>query len=112
MRRIISLAALILLAACGQKAELEPLAGHTLPPPPMGAKAQPDTEKLLELDPLAAPPRSVEMIRSDSPNWPAACRGSHSSRHALSAASVESETRIVRSLARFFAPALTSAAPP
>ena len=61
MRRIVPLAAVVLLAACGQKAELEPLAGHTLPPPPLGAKAQPDTEKLLALDPLAAPPRSVEL---------------------------------------------------
>ena len=61
MRRIVPLAAVVLLTACGQKAELEPLAGHTLPPPPLGAKAQPDTEKLLELDPLAAPPRSVEL---------------------------------------------------
>ena len=61
MRRTIPLATLILLAACGQKAELEPLASHTLPPAALGAKAQPDTEKLLELDPLAAPPRSVEL---------------------------------------------------
>ena len=45
----------------GQPDADAPLAGHTLPPPPLGAKAQPDTEKLLELDPLAAPPRSVEL---------------------------------------------------
>ena len=61
MRRIIPLAVALVLAACGQKAELEPLAGHTLPPPALGARAQPGTEKLLELDPLAAPPRSVEL---------------------------------------------------
>jgi hypothetical protein len=61
MRRLVALAATLLLAACGQKADLEPLAGHTLPPTPLGAKAQPDAEKLLELDPLAAPPRSVEL---------------------------------------------------
>ena len=61
MRRIVPLTAVLLLTAVGQKAELEPLAGHTLPPPPLGAKAPPDTEKLLELDPLAAPPRSVEL---------------------------------------------------
>jgi hypothetical protein len=61
MRRTIPLAAVLLLAACGQKAELEPLAGHTMPPAALGATAQPDTEKLLALDPLAAPPRSVEL---------------------------------------------------
>jgi hypothetical protein len=61
MRRTVAVAAVLLLAACGQKADLEPLAGHKLPPTPLGAKAQPDAEKLLELDPLAAPPRSVEL---------------------------------------------------
>lgn len=61
MRRTFSLAAVLFLAACGQKAELEPLPGHSMPPAALGAKAEPDTEKLLELDPLAAPPRSVEL---------------------------------------------------
>jgi hypothetical protein len=61
MRRLVPLAAVLSLAACGQKAQLEPLAGHTLPAAPLGAKSQPDAEKLLELDPLAAPPRSVEL---------------------------------------------------
>ncbi|GGD98007.1 hypothetical protein GCM10011515_17210 [Tsuneonella deserti] len=61
MRRLVFPAAVLLLAACGQKTDLEPLAGHSLPPAPLGAKAQPDSEKLLELDPLAAPPRSVEL---------------------------------------------------
>lgn len=61
MRRLVPLATALLLAACGQKADLEPLAGNALPPTPLGAKAQPDAEKLLELDPLAAPPRSVEL---------------------------------------------------
>ena len=65
MRRIVPLVAALLLTvvvgACGQKTDLEPLAGHALPPAPLGAAAQPDTAKLLELDPLAAPPRSVEL---------------------------------------------------
>lgn len=61
MKRVVVLSTVLLLAACGQKADLEPLAGHTLPPAPYGAAAQPDPEKLLELDPLAAPVRSVEL---------------------------------------------------
>ena len=65
MRRIVPLVAALLLTvvvgACGQKTDLEPLAGRSLPPAPLGAPAQPDTAKLLELDPLAAPPRSVEL---------------------------------------------------
>jgi hypothetical protein len=54
-------AALPMVAACGQKADLEPLAGQSLPPVAYGAKSQPDGERLLEPDPLAAPVRSVEL---------------------------------------------------
>lgn len=61
MKRLIGLATTALLASCGQKADLEPLAGHTLPPAPYGAKAQPDAEALLQPDPKAAPERSVEL---------------------------------------------------
>ena len=61
MRRSLSLVAVLLLAACGQKADLEPQAGQSLPPAPYGAKAQPDAEDLLKLDPIAAPERSVEL---------------------------------------------------
>lgn len=56
-----ALAAVLLVAACGQKTDLEPLAGQSLPPAPYGARATPDAEQLLELDPLAAPERSVEL---------------------------------------------------
>jgi hypothetical protein len=61
MRRIAALALVLFLAACGQKARLEPLAGHMLPPAPYGAKSVPDAEKLLVLDTRAAPERSVEL---------------------------------------------------
>jgi len=61
MKRLIGLVATALLASCGQKADLEPLPGHSLPPAPYGAKAQPDAEALLEPDPKAAPERSVEL---------------------------------------------------
>ena len=49
------------LAGCGQKADLEPLAGETLPPAPYGAGMHPKPEDLLRLDPQAAPERSVEL---------------------------------------------------
>jgi hypothetical protein len=61
MKRALILSTVVVLAACGQKADLEPLAGHSLPPTPYGAASQPDPAKLLELDPLAAPVRSVEL---------------------------------------------------
>ncbi|MFN6933716.1 MAG: LPS translocon maturation chaperone LptM [Tsuneonella sp.] len=61
MKRLVALAAVLILAACGQKSDLEPLPGQALPPAPYGAKSQPDAQDLLKPDPLAAPERSVEL---------------------------------------------------
>ncbi|MEC9066501.1 MAG: hypothetical protein VX569_04415 [Pseudomonadota bacterium] len=60
-RTVLPLAFAALLAGCGQRAELEPLAGSTLPPAPYGQDARPAPEDLLALDPQAAPERSVEL---------------------------------------------------
>ena len=49
------------LAACGQQAQLQPVAPQTLPPAPYGAETKPEADELLALDPLAAPERSVEL---------------------------------------------------
>jgi hypothetical protein len=61
MRVVLSLVTALSLASCAQKTSLEPLAGHSLPPTPLGAAAQPGPDELLKLDPLAAPPRAVEL---------------------------------------------------
>lgn len=61
MRTAFALAALAMLAACGQKSALEPVAGNSLPPAPYGAEVQPTADELLALDPEAAPDRSVEL---------------------------------------------------
>ena len=61
MRTAIALAALAMLAACGQKSALEPVAGNSLPPAPYGAEVQPTADELLALAPEAAPDRSVEL---------------------------------------------------
>ncbi len=61
MRNIAILAAVVALAACGQKADLQPAEGKSLPPPAYGEPVGSDAAKLLELDPLAAPERSVEL---------------------------------------------------
>ena len=55
--------AALFLGACGQKADLVPLAGQTLPPPPYGATDPLDADQLLALDPQAAPERNVELRR-------------------------------------------------
>jgi len=68
----IAMTGAVLLGACGQKADLEPLAGQSLPVAPVGAEAPADAAELLELDPQAAPERSVELrrrseVREDDP---------------------------------------------
>ncbi|MCH2486293.1 MAG: hypothetical protein MK010_00915 [Erythrobacter sp.] len=63
MRSLFVLAGAGLLAACGQQAALEPPPGESLPPAPYGAADLPEAEELLELDPQAAPERSVELRR-------------------------------------------------
>jgi hypothetical protein len=62
MKRLVAATALlILLAACGQTAELKPAAGNTLPVAPYGRADQPEPDELLEPPPQAAPERSVEL---------------------------------------------------
>jgi len=60
-RRVCLFLALALLAACGQMKDLAPPPGKDLPPAPYGADHQLTAEELLELDPTAAPERSVEL---------------------------------------------------
>lgn len=64
MRRLLILIGMgLAVSACGQRADLQPLAGNTLPPTPYGADAQPTAEDLLVEDTLALPERSVELRR-------------------------------------------------
>jgi predicted small lipoprotein YifL len=51
------------LAACGNRGDLEPAAGSDLPPAPFGREDRPTAEELLEVSPMAAPERSVELRR-------------------------------------------------
>ena len=51
------------LGACGQRADIEPLASASLPTAPYGSEVKPEAEQLLELETLAAPERSVELRR-------------------------------------------------
>ncbi len=63
MRPLFALAAVLAITACGQRADLKPLAGETLPPPPLGATEPKSPEELLTPAPQAAPERSVELRR-------------------------------------------------
>ena len=61
MKKVSLLALACVLSACGQKAELTPRQGASLPPPPFGSEVQPSAAELLAVDPQAAPDRSVEL---------------------------------------------------
>ena len=53
----------LLLAACGQRAPLEPPPGRALPPTAFGSSVPSDAESLLAVDPQAVPERNVELRR-------------------------------------------------
>ncbi len=64
--RLLPLSLLALaLAACGQRADLTPPAGATLPPAPYGSEVRPTAEELLKPDVLAVPERDTE-LRTES----------------------------------------------
>ena len=49
------------LAACGNRVDLRPAAGESLPPAPLGRADAPNAEELLTRTPQQAPKRSVEL---------------------------------------------------
>ena len=61
MRRAAALLIVPALAACGQKADLKPAAGHELPVAPYGREVRPEASALLEPPSQAVPERSVEL---------------------------------------------------
>jgi hypothetical protein len=63
MRTLVVFSA-ILLAACGNKGELKPAAGGSLPPKPYGAVATPTPTDLVKAPPQSRPTRSDEVLRS------------------------------------------------
>lgn len=63
MRSSLCIVAVLALGACGQRADLEPRAGTSLPQAPFGTTTPPEAAELLELETQAAPERSVELRR-------------------------------------------------
>ncbi len=65
--RLIPIACLLPLAlcACGQRSDLEPPPGVSLPPAPYGSPAQPTAADLLKPDVIAVPERDTE-LRTES----------------------------------------------
>lgn len=61
MRAFAALAVIAALSACGQKADLKPVAGKELPVAPYGREERLSAEQLLVLRPQSAPERTVEL---------------------------------------------------
>lgn len=57
------LAPMLLLAACGGREALEPVAGQSLPVKPAAARTQPTAEALLTPPPIARPERVDEPLK-------------------------------------------------
>ncbi len=67
-RSLLLLAGLgLALSACGARRELQPLAGHALPPAPYGRGDKPNPDALLTPPVQAKPQRNIE-LRSRSEN--------------------------------------------
>jgi hypothetical protein len=62
---LVALSALA-VAGCGNRRDLKPLAGHSLPPAPYGTGYKPNAEQMLTPPVLARPERSVDVrVRSE-----------------------------------------------
>ena len=61
IRPAAAIALALALAACGNRVDLRPAAGESLPPAPVGRADAPTAEELLTRTPQQAPKRSVEL---------------------------------------------------
>ena len=65
--RLLALAAILGIAACGRVAELKPAAGKALPIKPLMARVTPTPQDLLAAPPYARPLRVDELVRRSQP---------------------------------------------
>lgn len=63
LRLLLPAAALLALAACGQREMLKPPEGHGMPPKPATAATQPDVQRLLTPPVETRPGRSDDVLR-------------------------------------------------
>ena len=61
IRPVAAFALALTVAACGNRVDLRPAAGESLPPAPVGRADAPTAEELLTRTPQQAPKRSVEL---------------------------------------------------
>lgn len=66
MTRLATVAALLLLAACGRQGVLEPRPGAGVAPLPINTTTAPTTDQLLAIPPQAAPDRVDDPVRNSN----------------------------------------------
>ncbi|HEY9091861.1 lipoprotein [Parasphingorhabdus sp.] len=62
-RKIVAFAALMILSACGNRGDLVPAKGESLPPPAYGEAEKPTAQELMTPSSQAQPERSDELLR-------------------------------------------------
>lgn len=65
--RLAAMSALLGLASCGSRADLEPAPGQSLPVKPLMARSTPTPDELLTPPPYADPDRVDELMRQSTP---------------------------------------------
>jgi hypothetical protein len=66
-KRILVVAAIAALAACGRQADLKPAPGHAMPVKPLMARTAPTVEQLLTPPSYARPDRIDELVKRSQP---------------------------------------------
>jgi hypothetical protein len=66
-RRILMLAGIAMLGACGREADLQPAPGHNLPPRPLTARTTPTVDELLTPPTTTRPDRVDELVKKSQP---------------------------------------------
>jgi hypothetical protein len=66
-KRILVVAAIAALAACGRQADLKPAPGHAMPVKPLMARTTPTVEQLLTPPSYARPDRIDELVKRSQP---------------------------------------------
>jgi hypothetical protein len=67
MRRLLVIAGIVLLAACGRQADLEPAPGHQMPVKPRMARTTPTVDDLLTPPSYTRPDRVDELLKKSEP---------------------------------------------
>jgi hypothetical protein len=67
MKRLLVIAAVLLLASCGRQVDLKPAAGQPLPVKPLMAKSTPTPDDLLTIPTYAKPDRVDELMKRSEP---------------------------------------------